>query len=314
MPCSLPTRRCARPPTSTSRAGAGARSGQVRCTTTRSCCTSRRCTRTRRRLRHRACIPGASSAEAGNDPHGRDAQRRRRGEAPRGTSPRSRRSSTSVSGKGGSGFLAALEETIDGMGEDDAFLRLALQVHRARRFYERPESRRDYRATPRRNATHRRPPSRPRTSTSDARSPRTTRRSNGGSVSSWISSPGTRPPAREPVAVGAHRAGATSRRAWRRRRGAWRGRDPRHGTEDRRLAERAAAPGQPRSLRPPRHGSRRVGAEGRPVPVDGAPAPRRRGQRRPGPRRPTALRSSGSPSSATARRSIHRGGSATRHR
>jgi hypothetical protein len=54
--------------------------------------------------------------------------------------------------------LAALEETIDGMGEDDAFLRLALQVHRARRFYERPESQADYRATPRRNAAHRRPP------------------------------------------------------------------------------------------------------------------------------------------------------------
>ena len=103
--------------------------------------------------------------------------------------------------------LAALEETIDGMGEDEALLRLALQVHRARRFYERPEAQADYRATPRRNATHRRPPADPdfheRCSLAGgppggptaARSRRRPRRR------------GPRPPAREPVAGGAHRAG-----------------------------------------------------------------------------------------------------------
>jgi hypothetical protein len=54
--------------------------------------------------------------------------------------------------------LEALERRIDAMGPEQAFQRLALQVHRARRFYERPESELDYRRTPRRDATHRRPP------------------------------------------------------------------------------------------------------------------------------------------------------------
>ena len=54
--------------------------------------------------------------------------------------------------------LAELERRIDAMGPDEAFLRLAVQVHRARRFYERPESQLPYRREPKANPSHTTPP------------------------------------------------------------------------------------------------------------------------------------------------------------
>jgi hypothetical protein len=55
--------------------------------------------------------------------------------------------------------LERLERQIDAMDDPgQAFARLALQVHRARRFYERPEAQHTYRDRPRQNPTHKRPP------------------------------------------------------------------------------------------------------------------------------------------------------------
>ena len=54
--------------------------------------------------------------------------------------------------------LAELERKVDALGEEEAFRRLVLQVHRARRFYERPEAQQDYLPEPKEEAKHPRPP------------------------------------------------------------------------------------------------------------------------------------------------------------
>ena len=165
-------------------------------------------------------------------------------------------------------------------------MRLAMQVHRARRFYERPESKRQYHERPVPEPPPQRCRDRSPTSTSAARLSATTQRC---SVSSGSSSTWSRTIRRacedshwlsaRIVPQGDDSACRTTRT-----RCETAGDDLVTVAADRRLGGRAAAAGRRRSLCLAGHGPRRLGAQARPLPLDDPAAAGDRAERRPDPR------------------------------